>query len=220
MFDQLIQLLENLSLVIPLPLFAFIGSFLEEIIAPIPSPLVMTSAGSIIQSRGHNLLYILFIAIIGSIGKTIASVILYFSSDKIEDFLVNHFGSYLKISHQDTEGIGKHFNQTRRDDLILFILRAIPLFPNGPISILCGIIKLNLQTYIWATFAGTIVKNLIYIYAGILSLNYLAQFRLSYQWIEHLGYAILISFIIVYIYRHQHRKTLMEKIFSQLKKLF
>lgn len=219
MFDTFIKTLENLSAIIPLPWFVFIGSFLEEIIAPIPSPLVMTSAGTLIQSRGQAFLYILFIALVGAIGKTIASVILYFFSDKLEDFLVNKFGKFLQISHKDTERIGKHFNQTKRDDILLFILRAIPLFPNAPISIFCGVIKLNLKTYIGTTFGGTVVKNLIYIYAGMFSLNYLEQLKSSYELIENLGYLLLATVIGVFIYRHKRRKTFTQKALIKLKSL-
>lgn len=217
MTEQLIQWIENLSKLIPLPYFVFIGSFLEEIIAPIPSPLVMSSAGTIIHAQQQTLVYILWIAIIGSVGKTIASVIWYFFSDKVEDFLVNKFGKKLKISHQDTEGIGRHFNNTKRDDIILFFLRAIPLFPNAPISILCGVIKLNLKTYISATFLGTVVKNLLYIYAGILSLTYLEQFNKSYQAIETLGYVLFGLVSLYFIYTHQKKKNTIEKIIVQVK---
>lgn len=212
MTEQLIQWIENLSRIVPLPYFVFIGSFLEEIIAPIPSPLVMSSAGTIIHAQQQTMLYILYIAIVGSIGKTIASLIWYFFSDKVEDFLVEKFGKKFKISHQDTEGIGKHFKNTKRDGVILVFLRAIPLFPNAPISILCGVIKLNLKTYIGATFLGTVVKNLLYVYAGVLSLAYLEQFKVSYQTIEYLGYILFASLSLYFIYSHYKKKSTLEKI--------
>jgi len=220
MIESLIQWIENLSQLIPLPLFVVLGSFLEEIIAPIPSPLVMTSAGTIIQSRGQSLFYILFIAIIAALSKTVASVLWYVFSDKAEDFLVSKFGNMLKISHKDIEGIGKHFNNTRRDDVLLFVLRAIPLFPNAPISIFCGIIKLNLRTYITATFAGSVVKNLLYIYAGIVSLSYLERFKSSYELVENIGYLVLVLIICYFVVKHQRSKTLMEKVLDFLKKTF
>lgn len=129
MFGTFIHSLENLATLIPLSLFVFIGSFLEEIVAPIPSPLIMSSAGTIIQVQERSLIYILYIALIGAIGKTIASVLLYFFSDKIEDFLVKWFGSYFQITSKDTEGFGKYLHQRHRDGLVLFVLRAIPFFP-------------------------------------------------------------------------------------------
>ncbi len=220
MIESLIQWIENLSGLIPLPLFVIVGSFLEEIVAPIPSPLVMTSAGTMIQVSGQGFFYAVFIAALASTVKTLASLVLYIFSDKVEDFFINKFGKILKISHKDTEGIGKHFNNTRRDDILLFILRAVPLFPNAPISIFCGIIKLNLKTYIWSTFTGTLIKNLVYIYAGVLSLNYLEKFREGYPIIENLGYLLLIGTIVYFIYKHQKSKNILKKCIKMFFKFF
>lgn len=220
MLESFVLWLESLSKIIPLPLFVVLGSFLEEIVAPIPSPLVMTSAGTIIQANGQNLVYVLYIAVIAAVTKTLASLILYFFSDKAEDFFVNKFGSALKISRKEIENIGKHFNNTRRDGLLLFVLRAVPLFPGAPVSILCGIIKLNLKTYISASFLGTVVKNLIYIYAGVLSLNYLESFRDSYGVIENIGYILLIGLVLYFVAKHQGSRDVLRKIAYKFQSLF
>ena len=45
--DQIVTWLETLSQTINLQLFVIIGSFLEEIIAPIPSPFVMTTTAAL-----------------------------------------------------------------------------------------------------------------------------------------------------------------------------
>ncbi|MFZ5424857.1 MAG: DedA family protein [Patescibacteria group bacterium] len=215
MVEAFIQWIDDLSKVIPLPLFVIFGSILEEVIAPIPSPLVMSSAGTIIHARGYSTLYTMFIAIIGAASKTVSSLVLYVLGDKAEDVLINRFGKVLKISHEDTEALGRKFNNTRRDDVLLFILRAVPVFPNAPVSILCGIIQLNLKTYITATFAGTVVKNLIYIYAGIISLNYLEQFKDTYPRIENLGYLLLFAIFAYGIFKHQSIRDTVKKVIDK-----
>lgn len=151
---------------LPLDVFAFLGSFIEEIIPPIPAPLIMTTVGSLALAQHHTWLFLLWVAIIGSAGKTLASWVFYVLGDKFENIVVVRFGKFIGINHQDVESLGKRFNGGWRDDMVLFILRSLPVFPSVSVSIVCGIIRLNMRTFISATFLGTIVKNLIYLYAG------------------------------------------------------
>lgn len=206
MLETFLIWLDHLSTILPLPLFVLIGSFLEEIVAPIPSPLIMSTAGTLIKTHGHELWYILYIAAIGAFTKTIASLVLYYVSDKAEDMITSRKGKWLGISPGEIENIGKYFNDTKRDGVLLFILRAIPAFPNGPVSILCGVIKIDIRTYVFTTFFGTLVKNLFYIYAGILSLDYLQELQSSYPVVENWGYFVLFGAIIYFTVRHLKKR--------------
>ena len=47
-----IDLLHRLATILPIPLFTVVAAFVEEVIAPVPSPLVMTLAGSLAASAG------------------------------------------------------------------------------------------------------------------------------------------------------------------------
>ncbi|NBO17531.1 MAG: hypothetical protein EBV07_01430 [Proteobacteria bacterium] len=67
--NLLIQYLKEISSTLPLPVFTFIGALLEEIIAPIPSPIVMTLAGSLAAAANFSYLYLLLLALTGSFGK-------------------------------------------------------------------------------------------------------------------------------------------------------
>ncbi|OGM24943.1 hypothetical protein A2627_03180 [Candidatus Woesebacteria bacterium RIFCSPHIGHO2_01_FULL_39_28] len=49
--NQIISHIKTLANTTPLDLFVFVGPILEEIIAPIPSPLVMTTAGTLAHSQ-------------------------------------------------------------------------------------------------------------------------------------------------------------------------
>jgi membrane protein DedA with SNARE-associated domain len=150
----------------PLDIFAFFGSFVEEIIPPIPAPLIMTTAGSLALTQHHMWLFLLWLAVAGSIGKTIASWIFYVVGDKFENIAVRKFGKFIGINHKDVESLGSRFNGGWGDGAVLFVLRSIPIFPSVSVSIVCGIIRLNMRTFLGTTFLGTIVKNLIYLYVG------------------------------------------------------
>ncbi|MGI5825980.1 MAG: DedA family protein [Patescibacteria group bacterium] len=165
-FVTLEQLLVSWAHVVPLEVFAFIGSVVEEIVAPIPSPLVMATAGTIAKAQDRTWLYLGLIALISAVSKTLGCLFFYFFADKAEDLVSRRLGRFLGFSHKDVENIGKHFNGTRKDDLVLILLRAFPIMPSTPISVVCGFIKLNLRTYIQSTLIGAFIRSSIFLYLG------------------------------------------------------
>lgn len=165
-FSSFTDQLTSIAQSVPLEVFVFSGAMIEEIIAPIPSPIVMTVAGTIAEAQNRPWTYIFLLALIGAIGKTIGSWILYVISDKVEDVVVGKFGKFFGMSHKEIERIGKYFSGGIKDDLIIFFARAIPIVPTAPVSIVCGVIKVRMKTYLASTFFGTIIRNLCYLYLG------------------------------------------------------
>jgi len=210
MLSQLLQvfidLLNQLAQIMPAPWFTFIGAFVEEVVAPIPSPFVMTLAGSLAAAQNSTWMYLLWLALIGAVGKTIGSYLVYAVSDKGEDFVLGKFGKYLGVSHREVEIIGKQLNHGRRDDIVLFLLRAVPIMPTAPVSIVCGLIKLNKRTYIVSTFFGTLVRNMMYLYLGFTSVDALESLNEGIEAQEKIGYVILlgiVALIVGYIYKQR-----------------
>ncbi len=158
--------LEQLSRSISLELFVIIGAFLEEIIAPIPSPFVMTIAAVIAGEQSYTLWQLAVVVLVGSIAKTISTYLVYFVSDKAEDFMVSKFGKYVGLDHGQIEKIGKFFQGTWWDDVLLFLARAIPVIPSFPVSVAAGVIKYNVRGYLLATFLGVTVRNIFYLWVG------------------------------------------------------
>lgn len=158
--------LQYLATVLPLSAFAFIGSLVEELVGPIPSPLILMTIGSLAQSRGYHWLYVLFITAIASAGKTLASYFFYFIADKTEDVFFRKFGKYIGISHHQIEAVGEYFNGNWRDDLVVILARAIPFFPTATVSLGCGFIKLNLNSFLRATFIGYYLRCLMFVVLG------------------------------------------------------
>lgn len=155
-------LLEHL----PLELFVAVGSFVEEIIAFIPSPLIMSAAGAVANERGYTWVGYALLVISGSIGKTIASIGLYYIADKSEDVVTSKFGKFLGVTHERIEYVGSWLSRGWWDDVVLFILRALPLLPTFVVSIACGMLKTNKRSFVVATFLGTCVRNATMLYLG------------------------------------------------------
>lgn len=155
---------------LPLELFTFSGAFVEEVIAPIPSPLVLTLAGSVASAQSLPILNLLWLILIGALGKTLGAYLLYVVTDKAEDVVFAKLGKYLGITHEDIEKLGDYFGKGKRNGLILFLMRALPIIPSAPISILCGFIKFNLKSFLTWTFFGSVVRNAFFIYLGYFGL--------------------------------------------------
>lgn len=166
MLNSIEEALKNSASHLPLEFSSFLGGFVEEVIAPIPSPFVMAAVGSAAFAQNKGFLVLLWLAFLGSVGKTLGAWVIYVVADKLEDLVVRKFGRFLGISQGDIEAIGKRFNGSWKDDLTLFILRALPIIPSSPVSVVCGIIKINMRTYMVSTLAGNLIRNLVYIYLG------------------------------------------------------
>jgi membrane protein DedA with SNARE-associated domain len=208
--NYLINLLTDFAKLVPLPFFTFFGAMIEEIIAPIPSPLVMTLAGSLAFAAGNNWIYLFFLAILGSVGKTIGSYVIYVISDKAEDVIISKFGKFIGVSADDVEKISARLNSGTRDDIVLFLLRAIPIIPTAPVSVVCGLIKTKLKTYLLATFFGTAVRNIFYLYLGFTSVNAIESINSDIDTWEKLGYAIvliLVAVVFLYIFKLKRRNN-------------
>ena len=202
-----INYLNELSGVVPLPVFTFFGALIEEIIAPIPSPIVMTLAGSLAAVANYSFIYLILLALTGSVGKTIGAYVIYYISDKAENVIIQKFGRFIGVTEKGVERISAKLNSGKRDDLVLFLLRAIPIVPTAPVSVVCGLIKIKLKTYLWTTFLGTLIRNIIYLYLGFTSLNAVENINSEIDSLEKFGYAIVLVIVgIIFLYIYQQKK--------------
>jgi membrane protein DedA with SNARE-associated domain len=182
---------------VPVEIFTFAGAFIEEVLAPIPSPLVMTLAGSIAQAQEALFPFLMWLALVGAVGKTIGSWIIYVISDKAEDIMIKTFGKFIGVSHKEIESIGKHFYGDWRDDLILTIARALPIMPTAPVSIACGVIKMNMRSYLVGTFFGTYLRNVMYLWLGYASLASFESIMTGLDTLESLVQVLMVAGLLV-----------------------
>lgn len=164
--DWMVKLVEQMAQVVPLEMYALLGSFLEEIFSPIPSPLVMTLAGTLSAAAQKPFMWMIVLALLSAVGKVAAMWIIYVFVDKVEDLVVGKLGKYIGVSSESLENIGKMFAGTWKDEAIIFFTRAIPVMPSTPLSVLAGLIKLPLKSYLVWSFIGTFVRSMIFLYIG------------------------------------------------------
>ena len=177
--DQIIAWLTHLSQTINLQLFVVIGSFLEEIIAPIPSPFVMTTAAALAQAQGYVFMQLFILVAVASAAKTVSSYIIYFAADKLEDLVVGKLGKYIGLSHKLIEQIGSFLTGTWIDDLLMIVARALPFIPTSLVSAGAGVIKYNKRSFIVTTFLGVMIRNAFYLWVGYFGMTALENFWLQ-----------------------------------------
>lgn len=191
----LTETLKHWSLVLPLPWFAFIGAFVEEL-TPVPTSIVMTILGSLSATKGQGFILLFLLSLIAATGKEIAYYLEYLLGDKAEDVLINKFGRFFGIKKEQVESIGKQLNKGSRDNLVVFILRAMPVIPTMLVSLACGVIKVNFKTYMISSFIGTLVRNMIYLYLGFSGVQILNSIKNNSQ-NNQIGMWIILGVIIL-----------------------
>jgi membrane protein DedA with SNARE-associated domain len=166
MFTALEAYITSLAAILPLPAFAFVASFIEELVAPIPSPFVLLITGAAAKVQLLSLGEMMVLILIATAGKTIGAVCVYAIARYMGDAIFERFPNLLGITRADVAALGARFRGTARDYVLFSTLRALPIVPSVLLSVGGGILKLPLRLFITATILGTIVRDALYFYAG------------------------------------------------------
>lgn len=200
--------IRSFVVMMPLEVFVFFGAFLEEVIAPIPSMLIMTTAGVFARAEHHTIFFLVWLVFLGNFGKIIGTFIYYKLGDKVEDFVTSRFGRLLGISHETVENFGKRFTGNHlRDAVAIFFIRIIPFFPSATISFAAGVIRLHVRTFLIASFIGNFCKDFFYIVTGYFGAAVLRAFFLDVERVRFglnifIFVAGFVTLALLYIHRH------------------
>lgn len=186
------------------PLGIFIASIIEEVIAPIPSTLVIMGTSFILLKGAifsPDTLFKLFLNIVlpASMGVTIGSLFVYAIAYFLGKPFLERWGKYLGVSWSEIEKAEDEFEKSSSDAIILFIVRAVPIVPSVAISAFCGFVRFDLRKYLLITFLGTIVRAFILGCIGwqFGSMYLTAANEISY--LEEISLAVIIIVIVAYI---------------------
>jgi membrane protein DedA with SNARE-associated domain len=143
-------------------LSVFVGVMIEQIIVPIPSPLIIMGAGAILilpdLSIPNAFLQILWVIVLpGSIASTLGSYIGYIISFYGGKALVIRFQRFLDVDWDQIERLEKRF-QGKKEALSIFLSRAIPVFPISLVSIFAGLLRIPIKPFTIYTFLGSIFR--------------------------------------------------------------
>lgn len=192
----------------------FFASLIEQIIAPIPSPLIPIMAGFfLLPAHGFfwDVLWqsMFIIALPVAFGATIGSLILYFLGYLGGKPIIEKSKKWIGLNWEDLEKVKIKLNNSRLDESTLFILWALPIVPSTAIAVSCGIIRYPVFKYILITISG------IFIRATIMSIVGWQAGELYYVNIERIaaienylliGFGILILIGIGFLFYKNYKK--------------
>lgn len=199
MTDWIISIMEQLGY-----LGIALLMFLDNVFPPIPSEIIMPSAG-FTASKGELILTGVIIA--GSLGSLIAAALLYWIGRKIPRNKIfkwiDRFGKYLFIKSEDVEKSLVWFE--KHGHRIVFFGRMIPAV-RSLISIPAGMSEMPFWKFMTYSALGTIIWTSFLASVGYYFGN---NTELMAQIFSQVGYVIIglvIIFIIWIVFRrHQHK---------------
>lgn len=163
-------------------------SFIEIIITPIPSEIVLPLAGYMAYSQ-NNFLYLILASLFSSISALVGSFVLYYIGYLGRFYVVK----YIFISEKKMKKAEKWFE--KYGNKTVFFCRVIPGL-RSVISIPAGIVKMNLKKYSIYSFLGFLIWNSVLINAGyILKENWEIIINYS-KTLDLIGIVAIIVFII------------------------
>lgn len=142
-----------------------IGMFLESSIVPIPSELILVTAGFL----GIPLITI---TIYGSIGSTLGAIVGYYIGEKGGRPVVDKIGPYLFISQEKVLKAEEKFSKW--GGWTILFSRLIPFIPYKVFSITSGILKFDFRNFVFFTFVGSIPRSFLLAWVGYAILEYKA----------------------------------------------
>ncbi|MCU4580272.1 DedA family protein [Acinetobacter gyllenbergii] len=168
--------------------------FLDNVFPPIPSEIIMPSAGYT-ASKGE--LTLIGVIIAGSAGSILAAMLLYWVGRKVPQQQLFHFieryGKYLRIQVKDLEKALTWFN--KHGHRIVFFGRMIPAV-RSLISIPAGMSRMPFGKFMLYSSAGTVIWTSFLAYLGYHFSENQALMIVILQRVSYLILAIVILYLL------------------------
>lgn len=178
--------------------------FLDNVFPPIPSEIIMPSAG-FAASQGQ--LQIVGVIIAGSIGSLLAAAVIYYIGRKISHQAIFNFvekyGKYLFIKKQEVEKSLVWFE--KYGHRIVFFGRMVPAV-RSLISLPAGMSHMPFWKFMLYSGLGTIIWTTFLAYVGF---HFGNNTELMSQIFSQVGYVMIaiVLIIIAYVIYRRKRKT-------------
>jgi len=149
----------------------FIGGIVEQIIVPIPSPIITMSGGAFLVTRNIPIFQAIWEIIVNVslpysigavIGTSLVFLIAYFGGRP----LIDQFGKYIGIKWSLIEKIKQDFQKTISDELFILIAVTIPVVPVSLISAFCGGFRIKPAKFYPLMFLSLVIRSIILGFIG------------------------------------------------------
>lgn len=195
----------------------FLGVLLETFIAPIPSALVPIGVGILLISSDASFFEVaascfFIIALAGALGATIGAFFGYGLGYLGGRYLIERYGRFIGVTWREIEKAERKLTESGISEFILFLSRAIPIFPLSPVSIGAGVIRLGVKKFAVWTFLGSVPRYFVLGIAGWIAGTTYKEFAQSIEFVETLMFITIMVVIVVFVcYLRKRRKTLLKR---------
>lgn len=165
----------------------FFAMFIEGIVTPIPSELIMPFAGYLAST---GMFYLPFVILAGTLGATMGSTVAYGIAWIVGRPIVDKYGRYIFLDQKKVDKADAWFK--RWGGWGILIGHTIPGI-RSVISFPAGLFKMDVKRFILFTFLGALMWNTVLASAGYLLGEYYIEFWKAVEgWdIIILGLAVL-----------------------------
>ena len=141
----------------------FLAALIETVIPPIPTMAVFPTAGFVASQNGLGIPELVLLGIVGGIGASIGSTIIYLIALKLGRTALLKYLKYVRVSEKKLTRVENWF-QKYGDKAVLFG-RMIPVF-REMISIPAGLLKMKFTKFIGYTILGSCGWSMLLIFIG------------------------------------------------------
>ncbi len=201
--DTLTTLITNLY--VATGLFGIILAMaIESCCIPLPSEIVMPLAGIMIASgrilHGTNsTVSLLLVALAGSVGCLIGSIVAYGIGYGGGRPLMLKYGRYLLISQHDADMADSFF--LRWGSATAFFSRLLPVVRTY-ISLPAGITKMPFVKFCIYTFLGSFIWSILLAFIGVQLGNHLATLSPIFHSLDVVILVAVVILVVLYVWRH------------------
>lgn len=177
----------------------FLAMFIEGILTPIPSEIIVPFAGYLAESGRFNLILVILVA---SVGATVGAIVAYYLAKWLGRAVILRYGKYIGLNDKSLDKANAWFEKYGSYGVL--IGHALPGI-RSIISFPAGLANMDLKKFITFTFIGAMIWNTVLGSAGyILGENY-GQIEELFE-AAHIDVIILGALVailaIYFIYKH------------------
>jgi membrane protein DedA with SNARE-associated domain len=134
---------------------------LESALIPIPSEIIMPFSGFLVSEKKLDFT---ITVLAGSVGNLVGSVATYYLGQKITRDIILKYGRFLFIREAHLQFAERIFQ--KHGSKITFAGRLLPAVRTY-VSLPAGIGKTPIKIFVLYTFAGSVIWNVLLVYAGM-----------------------------------------------------
>lgn len=149
----------------------FLGGLIEQIIVPIPSPIITMAGGAFLIPKNLPIFETIFtiftnVSFPYTLGALIGTSLVYFAAYFGGKPLIDRFGKYISISWKLIESVRKDFQKTIADEVFVLVACSIPIVPVSLITGFCGGFEVPPKKFYPMLFLALLIRATILGFIG------------------------------------------------------